>query len=112
MRAPPPAAPDGTSSLVVAQSPNQQKRLYDLAAAAKTQLQQHAIGADYAIAVELGFEAAGKSGFANVVVLTNAGELVLAEFQNDQHALWKKHAPKTLADGEKLAVAMLARALR
>jgi hypothetical protein len=45
-------------------------------------------------------------------VLTKAGELVLAEFQNDQHPLFQQHAPKTLADGERLAVAMLARALR
>jgi len=101
-----------SGSLAVAPSPNQQKRLYDLAAAVKTQLQKQPIAADYAVAVELGFDAAGKSGFANVVVLTKTGDLVLADFQNDQHALWKQHAPKTLADGEKLAVAMLARALR
>ena len=98
--------------LAVVPSANQQKRLYDLAAAAKAQLQQQPITADYAVAVELGFDAAGKSGFANVVVLTKTGDLVLAEFQNDQHPLFKQHAPKTLADGEKLAVAMLTRALR
>ena len=101
-----------SGSLAVAPSANQQKRLYDLAAAVKTQLQKQPITADYAVAVELGFDAAGKSGFANVVVLTKTGDLVLADFQNDQHALWKQHAPKTPADGEKLAVAMLARALR
>jgi hypothetical protein len=100
------------AGLVVAPSANQQKRLYDLAAATKAQLQQQPIGADYAVAVELGFDAAGKAGYTNVVVLTKAGELVLAEFQNDQHALFQEHAPKNLADGEKLAVAMLARALR
>lgn len=99
-------------TLAVAPAANQQKRLYDLAAAAKAQLLKQPIGADYAVAVELGFDAAGKSGFTNVVVLTKAGELVLAEFQNDQHALFQEHAPKNLADGERLAVAMLARALR
>ena len=52
------------------------------------------------------------SGASPLVVLTKAGELVLAEFQNDQHALFQEHAPKALADGEKLAVAMLARVLR
>jgi hypothetical protein len=100
------------AGLAVAPSANQQKRLHDLAAAVKAQLQQQPISADYAVAIELGFEATGKSGFTNVVVLTKAGELVLAEFQNDQHPLFQQHAPKTLADGERLAVAMLARALR
>jgi hypothetical protein len=92
-------------------SPNQQKRLYDLAAAAKARLHAEPAG-DYALAVDFAFDADGKRGYANVVVLTNAGELVLAEFQNDQHALYQRLAPRTLADGEALAVAMLAKALR
>lgn len=98
--------------LAVAPSPNQQKRLYDLAAALKAQLQKTPITADHALAVDLGFDEAGTSGYVNLVVLTKAGELVLAEFQNDQHPLFQKHAPKHLVDGEALAVAMLTRALR
>ncbi len=96
----------------VAPSPNQQKRLYDLAAAMKARLQKEPAAAAYALAVDCAFDADGKRGYVNVVVLTKAGELVLAEFQNDQHALFQKFAPKGLADGEKLAVALLQKALR
>ena len=99
-------------SVAVSPSPNQQKRLYDLAGLVKAQLAKAPIAADYAIAVDCGFDVEGKSGYSNVVVVTQAGDLVLAEFQNDQHPLFRQHAPKTLADGERLAVAMLARALR
>jgi len=99
-------------TVAVAPSPNQQKRLYDLAAVVKAQLQKQPIEADYAVAVDLGFAEGGQAGYANVVVLDRAGELVLAEFQNDQHPLFRQQAPKSLADGEKLAVAMLTRVLR
>ena len=98
--------------LEVAPSSNQQKRLYDLAGAAKARLAQEPAAAAYALAVDFGFDADGKRGYANVVVLTKAGELVLAEFQNDQHPLFQQLAPKTLADGERLAVAMLQKVLR
>jgi hypothetical protein len=97
--------------LVVAPAANQQKRLYDLAAAAgKAQRQPGAAG--YAIAVDFAIDADGKRGYANVVVLDQAGELVLAEYVNDQHALFQQQAAKGPVHGEALAAGLLVRALR
>ncbi len=98
--------------LVVPPSPNQQKRLYDLASALRASVVKEPPAAGHAVAVEMGFADDGSAGFCNVVVVNKAGELVLAEFQNDQHTLWKSLAPRTPADGERLAAAMLAKALR
>jgi hypothetical protein len=100
------------TALVVPPAQNQQKRLYDLAGALRASVRNRPIAAAHAIAVEMGFADDGSAGFCNVVVVNRAGELVLAEFQNDQHALWQRLLPRTPADGERLAAAMLAKALR
>ena len=105
-------APIAGAALTVPPGSNQQKRLFDLAAAAKAALGKQAITADYAIAAELGFSKDGKHGLANVVVLTKAGELVLADFLNDQHELFARRAPKNLVDGEQLVAAQLRQSLR
>ncbi|MFY9344975.1 MAG: hypothetical protein WAT39_20955 [Planctomycetota bacterium] len=106
------AAAPVAGTLTVAPASNQQKRLFDLAAAVKAALGKQPIDADYAVAMDCGLDPAGKSGFVNLVVLTKAGELVLADYQNDQHPLFQQHAPKVLADGEKLAVARLVALLK
>lgn len=99
-------------SLSVAPSSNQQQRLYGLAAAVKTAIGKQPIEADYALALDVGLAPNGKSGFVNVVVLTRAGELVLADFQNDQHPMFQERAPKTLVEAEQLAIARLRQLLR
>lgn len=106
------AAPLAGPALVVPPGSNQQKRLFDLAAAARAALADRPIDADYAVAVELALVADGAHGFANVVVLDRQGALVLAEFVNDQHELFRQRAPKTLAEGEQLVVAKLRQLLR
>lgn len=98
--------------LEVAPSANQQKRLWDLAAALRVALGRQPIDGDYALAADMGLSPDGKKGFVNVVVLTKAGEVVVADFQNDQHPLFQAEAPKALQDGEKFAVARLRQLLR
>jgi hypothetical protein len=99
------------TELAVAPNSNQQKRLWDLARAAKKAIAGRAPAADYVVAVDAAVGGSGR-GYANVVVLTGAGEVVLADFQNDQHPLFQQRRPETHADAEALAVARLAALLR
>lgn len=105
------AAP-AAGALEVAPASNQQKRLWDLAKAAQAALKAHPIDADYAVAADMGLAPGGKSGFVNVVVLTHGGDVVVADFQNDQHRSFQAAAPKTLADCERLAARQLRSLLR
>lgn len=106
------AVPADGKPLVVPASQNQQRRLWDLAAALRTSLQQQPIDSDYAVVADVGLDPEGGHGYVNVVVLTKAGEVVVADFQNDQHPLFQQRAPKVLQDGEDLAVARLRALLR
>ncbi|MDO8348618.1 MAG: hypothetical protein Q7T30_00160, partial [Planctomycetota bacterium] len=105
------AVPDG-ARLEVAADSNEQKRLWDLARGLRAALGKQAVVADYALVVDLGLDAARGAGFVHVVVCTAKGEFVLVDFQNDQHPLFQRLAPKTLEDCERLAVARLQELLR
>ena len=54
----------------------------------------------------------GGHGFVHTVVLSKAGELVAADFQNDQSPSFQRRPPRQLADAEQLAVARLRELLR
>lgn len=104
------AAAGGTLS--VQPSSNQQRRLWDLVASLRGSLGKEPIAADYALVADLGLREGGGSGFVHVVVISKAGDVVLADHQNDQHPLFQQHAPKNLQDCEALAVARLKQLLR
>lgn len=106
------AATSAPAELEVAPASNQQKRLWDLARAAQAALKAHPVDADYVVAADMAVAPDGKRGFVDVVVLTRAGDVVVADFQNDQHALFQQQAPKTLADCERLVALRLRSLLR
>lgn len=106
------ATGDAATALQVAPSSNQQQRLWGLVHAAEKALQARAAAADYVVVADLGITDDGKSGYAQLALLTAAGEPVVADFANDQHALFRRLAPRTLEDLEKLAASQLAAALR
>jgi hypothetical protein len=93
-------------------SSNEQKRLWGLAAALRKQLASSPIAADYAVVVDALLRPDGKASSVHVIVTTRAGDVVVADYQNDQHPMFQKHAPRTVEDAEKLAVARLASLLR
>lgn len=100
------------TKLEVPASSNQQKRLWDLASSLRASLARQPIDTDYALVADIGLDGEGKHGLVNMVLVTKAGEVVVADFQNDQHPLFQQLAPKTLADGERLAVERLRSLLR
>ena len=106
------AAAAASGALAVPASSNEQKRLWDLVAAVRTSLGKTAVDADYALAVDTAISDGGGAGFVHVVVLTKAGEVVIADWQNDQHPLYQQRAPKNRQDCEALAVARLQQLLR
>lgn len=100
------------AALALRPSSNEQRRLYDLVAAARAALQAQPIDAAYALVCDLGLDPDGGHGFVHTVVLSRAGELVVADFQNDQSPSFQRRPPRQLADAEQLAVARLAEVLR
>jgi hypothetical protein len=106
------AAAAAGAPLAVAPASNQQKRLWDLARALRGALGERPVEADYALVADLGVQPEGGVHFANVAMCTAAGDFVLVDFQNDQHPLFRRHEPKTLADAEALVAKRLAELLR
>lgn len=101
------------AKLAVEASSNEQKRLWDLARAAKEAVTKAPIAnADHVLVADFGVDAEGKHCFLHVVLVTAAGEFVIADFQNDQSRAVAKAMPKTLADAETLLVARLGRLLK
>jgi hypothetical protein len=96
----------------VAPSSNQQKRLWGLAAALRKAAGAHKIEADYALVADLGVRPEGGAQFVNFVLCTKSGEVVIADFQNDQHPTFKGRQPKSVEDAEALVAARLAALLR
>ena len=82
------------------------------ASAAQKQVQAQPPAAAYALAAEINLRAEGGAQSVNFVLCTKAGEIVLADFQNDQHPMFAGRDPKTLEDAEKLIAARLTRLLR
>jgi hypothetical protein len=106
------AAP--TSATVAIQpTPNQQKHLWDLARGFRDFVKAHPPKAGYALLVDiLGDPAAGRIGGVQLVVCDQAGDWVLADFQNDQHPDFQRVKPASLEDCERLAVERLVARLR
>lgn len=100
------------AKLAVPAGGNQQRHLWDLAKALQKAQQATPVDADYVVAIEAAVDTGGQHGFVNLVVVDRAGAFVLADFQNDQHPTWKKHAPKALAAAEKVAADRLRELLR
>ena len=83
---------------------NEQRRLWDLARALRDRLRQSAIKTDYALLAEYAVdEAAADARMVHFVVCTKDGEYVIVDFQNDQSDDFKRIAPKSIADCDKLA---------
>lgn len=101
------AAPIDAEKLRVAPNSNEQKRLWDLAHAVRKSVAGQRIDGDHVVAVDVGLDRERGAGFVHVVVCTAAGDPVAVEFVNDQHPLWAKLAPQSLADLEAVAVARL-----
>ncbi len=99
-------------TLAVLPSSNQQKRLWDLAAALQKQVQAQPPQASYALVAEINLRAEGGAQSVNIVLCTQAGEVVIADFQNDQHPMFAGREPKTIEDAEKLIAARLVRLLK
>lgn len=105
------AAP-AAADLELAPTSNQQQRLWGLAKAAQAALKAQPINADYAVAAEMAVAPTGERGFVDVVVLNRDGDVVVADFQNDQHAMFRAESPRTLADCERLVARRLRALLR
>lgn len=106
-----PFAP-AAAKLTVPAGGNQQRHLWDLAKALQKAQLASPVDADYVVAIEAAVDLGGAHGFVNLVVVDRAGACVLADFQNDQHPTWRRHAPKGLADAEKVAADRLRELLR
>lgn len=99
-------------ALAVKPSSNQQKRLWDLAKGLTAAVTQQPVDADYVLVADVGVRAGGGSGFTNIALCTRQGEVVLTDFQNDQHPMFTEVAPKDAADAERVVVARLVHLLR
>jgi len=99
------------AALRVGATSNQQKRLWDLAAALRRALQEEPPDADYGLVADLA-DADGGRGFAHFVLATRAGEPVLADLRNDRHPGFAAHAARGLAGLEDAVVARLVELLR
>lgn len=91
------------SRLEAAATSNEQLRLWSLAAALRKELAARPAAADYVLVADLAGK--GDRGFAHVVVATRTGEIVLADFQNDQSPAWRGAKPGSAAELEHLVVA-------
>lgn len=104
------AVPDG-ARIAVRPDSNEQRRLWDLARGVRAAAPALAGRADHVIAVDL---AVGEDAVAwvHIAICTAAGEFVVADWQNDQHPMLQRAAPRSLADAERFAVDRLAALLR
>jgi len=98
--------------VAVASSANQQRRLFDLAAALREEVGAHPIAADYALVADLGVDAERGRGYVNFVLCSKSGDVVIADFQNDQQPMFAELGPKTTTEAEPLVAARLRRLLR
>ncbi len=106
-------AAEGELALSVPPSANEQRRLWDLARALQTAVRSRPpTGAEYVLANDCGLDLAGGHGFAHAVVVDARGEVVMAEFWNDQAPEWQAAAPQDQAAVERLLAVQLRQRLR
>ena len=92
---------------------NEQKLLWDLARAFRDYLRSNPPDADYAILAEYYVNPDGRQANAvHFVICEKSGGWVLADFQNSTHEDFKKFAPKSVEDCDRLAVQRLAERLK
>jgi hypothetical protein len=102
------SAAGATVDLSIAPTSNQQKRLWDLARGFREHLRKHAPETDYALIAEFLIAPEGKGAHSvHFVVCDKAGEFVIVDFQNNQHADFQRINPKTTEDCETLTIARL-----
>ena len=91
---------------------NQQKRLWDLARAARSYLQKEDQKVDYVVFAEfLMNEEKQVAHTVHFFVLDRKGEWVIVDFQNDQHPDFKAIDPKSIPECESLVMKRLERRL-
>lgn len=94
-------------------SSNEQKRLWDLARALRARSSDGGFDSPYVLIAEIGINPANPTrGYVHVVLCDKAGQPVIVDFCNDQHDDYRRLAPKSIEDGEKLAAERVAKAVR
>lgn len=102
----------GGAGPAVPPSSNQQQRLWSLARAASARAAAVASGAEYVLATDYALADDGRAGFLDLVVVTSTGEVVIADYQNDQHDSWRAAAPHARDELEGLVLRRLRALLR
>lgn len=88
---------------------NEQKRLWDLARAFREHLRANPPETDYAILAEFLLNPVGEPAHSvHVVVCDKSGDWVIVDFQNNQHEDFRRIAPKSVEDCERLTVERIA----
>ncbi|MFZ0033934.1 MAG: hypothetical protein WAK60_02955 [Sedimentisphaerales bacterium] len=92
---------------------NEQKLLWDLARAFRDYLRANPADSNYAMLAEYFINpAGGPAGAVHFVVCEKSGDLVLVDFQNNQHEDFQRIMPKSIEDCDRLAVERLAKRLK
>jgi hypothetical protein len=102
-----------TVSIEIKPSSNQQKRLWDLARGFRAHLRSDPPETDYALLAEYLFDpASGAVHAVNFVVCEKSGDWVIVDFQNDQHDDFRRMAPNSVENCDRLTAECMARRLR
>ena len=106
-------AVDNPMTTSIAPTSNEQKRLWDLARAFRAHVRSNPPKSDYALLAEFLFDpASGEAHSVHFVLCDKAGEWVLVDFQNNQQDDFRRVAPKSVEDCERLTVDRLVRILK
>jgi hypothetical protein len=100
------------AAIEIAPTSNEQKRLWDLARGLPGVAKARERGGDYSLVVDVGIGPEGAVAMVHVAICDADGEPVVVDFQNDQHPMLQRAAPKTLQDAERFAVERLASLVR
>lgn len=104
-------ASDAAPFMPVKFTPNEQKRLWDLARSFRDYVRREKPDADYALFVEYLISQRTHEALAvHFVVCDRAGQWVMVDFQNNHHPDFKRIAPRSVADCDRLLRVRLERA--
>lgn len=101
-------------AIEIAPTSNEQKRLWDLARGLREYVRAHPPETDYVLLADYLVDPAGgrPAGCVHFVLCDKAGDWVVVDFQNNQHADFQQVKPRSIEDCDRLAVLRLAQALR
>lgn len=101
-------------AIEIAPTSNEQKRLWDLARGLREYVRAHPPETDYVLLADYLVDPAGArpAGSVHFVLCDKAGEWVVVDFQNNQHADFQQVDPRSVEDCDRLAVLRLKHALR